>query len=268
MLLDNGGVAWFLSTPKRRNHFHKLYLRGKEDDRGRWESFHATSHDNPFLDEEALEDITLDMTEEGYRQEIMAEFLEGEGMVFRNVDKVCVLPKGWSGRNDHNGHTIVAGLDFGKKGDYTLLSVGCKDCQKELDVYRANKVDYTYLKGMIDTFAQKWGINTILAESNSMGEPMIDHMKELGIPVKAFATTATSKPQIIESLQLTCETQSWQFLDDEIGKTEMEAYEVSYGKTGRPSYSGASGVHDDFVMGRSLMVYQAKTHHDVFIDIH
>ena len=266
MLLDNDGDAWFLSTTKRRNHFHKLFLRAKEDERGRWEAFHATSHSNPYLSKIALEEIMQDMTDEARRQEIMAEFLEGEGMVFRNVDKVCVLEKGHSGRNDHKGHTIVAGLDFGKKGDYTLLSIGCQDCKKELDFYRANKVDYTYQKKMIDTFVQKWRVDNVLAEANSMGEPMIDHMKELGIPVKGFTTTAQSKPILIETLQLAFETQSWKFLDDEIGKTEHEAYEVSYSKLGRPSYEGASGVHDDFVMGRALMVYEAENYSDVFID--
>jgi hypothetical protein len=39
----------------------------------------------PFLSKAALEEITQDMTTSAYRQEIMAEFLESEGQVFRNL---------------------------------------------------------------------------------------------------------------------------------------------------------------------------------------
>ena len=38
--------------------------------------------DNPHLSREALDEITGDLTDEAYRQEIMAEFLEGEGIGF------------------------------------------------------------------------------------------------------------------------------------------------------------------------------------------
>ena len=77
MLLDNDGNAIFIFTPKRKNHAHKLYQRAKADTKGRWEAFHFVSHDNPHLSPEALAEITEDMSDEAYQQEILAEFLEG-----------------------------------------------------------------------------------------------------------------------------------------------------------------------------------------------
>jgi hypothetical protein len=47
MLLDNGGTAWFISTPKFRNHFFTLFSKAETSDR--WASFHCTSHDNPHF---------------------------------------------------------------------------------------------------------------------------------------------------------------------------------------------------------------------------
>ncbi|HEY6022020.1 MAG TPA: terminase large subunit, partial [Candidatus Paceibacterota bacterium] len=92
MLLDNDGDCWFLSTPRRRNWFHGLYQKALDDDTGRWEAFHFTSHDNPHLSKEALDEITRELTSDSYRQEILAEFLEGEGAVFRNITPNLVAP--------------------------------------------------------------------------------------------------------------------------------------------------------------------------------
>jgi hypothetical protein len=69
MLLDNGGDAAFIFTPKRKNHAYAMYQRAVADDSGRWAAFHFTSHDNPHLSAAALAEITSDMTEEAYKQE-------------------------------------------------------------------------------------------------------------------------------------------------------------------------------------------------------
>ncbi len=83
MLLDNGGDAIFIYTPpslhsrsrtKARDprHAAKMFKKAQQNTSGRWETFHFSSHDNPHLNEEALEDITEDMTALAYEQEIMA----------------------------------------------------------------------------------------------------------------------------------------------------------------------------------------------------
>jgi len=74
MLLDNNGNAIFIYTKKRgRNHTNDLFKRAQADDTGRWATFIFTSFDNPHISEAALADITDDMTNLGYRMEILAE---------------------------------------------------------------------------------------------------------------------------------------------------------------------------------------------------
>lgn len=84
MLLDNNGDAMFIYTPpslratgvsKARDprHAAKLFQKANLDTTGRWEAFHFTSHDNPYLDTEALQDITQDMSRDSYLKEILAE---------------------------------------------------------------------------------------------------------------------------------------------------------------------------------------------------
>lgn len=82
MLIDNNGSLTLIHTPpslhsagvsKARDprHASKQFKKAMADDR--WETYHFTSHDNPFISHEALEDITKDMSMDSYRREIMAE---------------------------------------------------------------------------------------------------------------------------------------------------------------------------------------------------
>jgi len=87
MLLDNDGEALFIYTPpslysssvsKARDprHAAKMYKRAQADTSGRWQAFHFTSQDNPYISQNALQDISRDMTQLAYRQEILAEDID------------------------------------------------------------------------------------------------------------------------------------------------------------------------------------------------
>jgi hypothetical protein len=79
MLLDNNGDAIFIYTKKRgRNHTNDLFKRAQVDTTGRWATFIFTSFDNPHISEAGLADITDDMTNLGYRMEILAEDIEDD----------------------------------------------------------------------------------------------------------------------------------------------------------------------------------------------
>ena len=81
MLLDNDGDAMFIYTKRkgtRGRHASDLYKRAEADDTGRWAAFVFSSHDNPYISEDALADITQDMTNLAYRMEIMAEEIEDD----------------------------------------------------------------------------------------------------------------------------------------------------------------------------------------------
>lgn len=82
MLLDSGGTCYLVYTPpsirsiggsraKDPRHASKLFINKKNDPR--WNVFSFTSFDNPSLDKQALSEISEDMTQLSYRQEILAE---------------------------------------------------------------------------------------------------------------------------------------------------------------------------------------------------
>ena len=88
-----------------------------------------------------------------------------------------------------------------------------------------------------------------------MGQPVFEQLQREGLPVNGFETTSSSKPPLIENLVLILERAEWQFQDDPIWTSELEAYERRVNNvTGRSSYSAPEGIHDDTVMGRALML--------------
>ena len=251
MLLDNNGEAVFIGTPKRRNHFFQFYQRAVSDG-DRWRAWHFTSHDNPYLSKDALAQIAQDMTEDAYKQEIMAEFLEGEGQVFRNL--AACMTREPTTPEAHKGHYLAVGVDWGKQNDFTAISIGCRDCRLEVAHDRFNRIDYAFQRGRLTALCDAWGVSAVLAESNSMGAPIIEQLQRDGLPVRGFETTASSKPPLIESLALTFERAEMRFIDHAIWTAELEAYERTIsGNAGRSTYSAPAGMHDDTVIARALM---------------
>ena len=153
---------------------------------------------------------------------------------------------------------MVMGVDWGKDIDFTALSVVCTGCAREVALDRFQGIDYRLQRQRLQVLAERWGVYDVIAESNAMGEPIIEELQYAGMPVTPFATTATSKPPLIESLVLAFEREECKWLDDVIGTAELEAYErKASATTGRPTYSAPSGLHDDTVMARALAWYGA-----------
>ena len=256
MMLDNeGSRAWFVGTPKRRNHFFRFYQRGNADPTERWKSWKGSSHENPHLSKQALDDMTSDMTEAAYQQEIMAEFLEGEGAVFHGLDLVMGAPETAPG--DHEGHQLAMGIDWGKVDDYSAWSIGCKDCGHEVAHDRFRRVDYTRQRGRVVAAVQKWGVTRLIPEQNSIGDAILSELQRdedmYGVRIEPFKMSSVSKPTLIENLVRAIETARFQWLASSVWKTELEAYEVKYTKHDNPQYSAPQGVHDDTVIARALM---------------
>ena len=90
MLLDNNGDALLIFTPPSfhsrsvskasdRQHAAKLFRlfqNYEKTDPARYRTFHFSSHENPYISKEALDEISRDMTTLSYRMEILAEDID------------------------------------------------------------------------------------------------------------------------------------------------------------------------------------------------
>jgi hypothetical protein len=252
LLADYEGGADFYSTPKGLNFFHSLYTRGLDEAKTDWRSFHFPTLSNPFIKPHEIDAARDELPLDVFRQEYLAEFIQGEGAVFRNI--TANLYNGDSETVDaHYGHAKVAGIDWGIVQDFSAISVVCQDCRKELELDRFNQIDWHFQRLRLKVIFEKWNITQAQVELNSIGSPNFEALCEMGLPVMGFTMTAQSKPPLIQSLALALEKEETKWLDHPVGTRELEAYEAKRSEsTGRISYNAPSGQFDDTVVARAL----------------
>ena len=82
MLMETGGSASFGGTPKKENpNLRRLEKMAETDPE--WGAFHFTSWDNPEIPRAELEKMKEELDHDTYLQEIMAEYVENAGALFK-----------------------------------------------------------------------------------------------------------------------------------------------------------------------------------------
>ena len=116
-LMDLGGEAIFIGTPKKENpNLRRLEKEALEDND--WESFHFTSLDNPHIDRLELEKAKEETDFETYQQEYLAEYIDNAGSLFHYDALVDVFSNTITKENEK--YLIVDIADDGS--DKTIFS--------------------------------------------------------------------------------------------------------------------------------------------------
>lgn len=247
-LLDYDGWASFGGVPKGNNWASSLW-RGAADKPG-WLQVHASSYDNPFIKADSIDAIRSDPNtpEFFFRQEYLAEILSAEGMVFRRITEAATatalnapLP----------GRAYVAGVDIADAADFTVISILDAASREQVYIDRFHQVGYLVLEDRIDAVCKRFNVQTVVIEDNSIGQPVIDHLRGRGLTIVPFHTSATTKMPLIQALQAAFEHDEIKILNDPIQVGELQAYEGRRTASGY-SYSAPAGMHDDTVMALAL----------------
>ncbi len=247
-LSDRQGRAMFISTPKGRNWFWRLWQRGTDDTQDEWHSWQFPTSDNPYIAPTEIEAARRDLPERIYLQEYEAQFLEDAGGVFRRVADAATATEA----GPEQGHEYAIGVDWGKSNDFTVLTVLDIAERRMVAMDRFNRIDYAVQRGRLGALADRYMPTVIMAESNSMGEPIIEQLQRDGLPVRGFNTTNATKAQIIEALGLAFERGDLAILADPVLIGELQAYEMTRLPSGMVRYSAPDGMHDDCVMSLAL----------------
>lgn len=100
MLADREGKALFIGTPKGKNHFWKLWIRGLKKENG-YSSYQFPSASNPYLKRSEIKHAKETTSEVYFKQEWEASFEDFTGLVFPEFsEKLHVIhpfdiPKWW-----------------------------------------------------------------------------------------------------------------------------------------------------------------------------
>lgn len=248
-LTDYRGDGWIFSTPKGRNGFYQMFQWGADPLESDWMCWQMPTSSNPHIDPNEIESLHRALPERVYRQEILAEFLEDAGGVFRHVAE-CATAIGQSAAIP--GHSYVMGVDWGKLNDFTVISVIDATTRSLVFVDRFNQIDYAVQVGRLQAICGRFAPVAVVVERNSMGDPLVEQAARLGLPIVAFTTTNASKTAIIDALAFAFERREIQIISDPVLVAELQSYEMERLKSGMLRYSAPEGLHDDCVMSLAL----------------
>ena len=229
----------------------ELFLRGMNDKSGNYKSFHFTSYDNPYLDKDELDEMIQGLPEMEYKQEILAEFIEGGGAVFKNFEEV-IEPNALEGPQE--GEFYYIGVDLGRLEDFTVISVGKLSEQKIVYLERFNKTSWEFIKSRILDVTRLYNGGTVYLDSTGYGDPIYqDLCTEVNMVGIKF--TQQIKWAVINNLALMMENHKIRLPDNEELRREFQAYTFDVKPSGAVSYGAPSGFHDDIVISIALTAY-------------
>lgn len=247
-LADRQGKAMFISTPKGRNWFWRLWQQGQGGD-PEWKAWRFTSYDNPYILNSEIDAARRTLPERIFAQEFLAEFVDDAGGVFRHVMEAATATAQGAAVD---GHAYVIGVDWGKLNDFTVLSVVDVTLGALVQLDRFNQIDYAVQLGRLTALCEKFRPQAVVVERNSIGEPLIETLIRAGLPVVAFQTTNASKTAIIDALTLAFERREITILNDPVLIGELQGYEMERLPSGLLRYGAPEGLHDDCVMSLAL----------------
>lgn len=237
-LSDLKGDAWFLSTPRGKNDFHKLFLRGKNNTPN-WKSWQMSTYTNPYIDKEEIDDAKADLPELAFLQEYMAEFNENIANPFgsEHINK-CTKPL--SGKE-----AMYYGIDLAKSVDWTVI-VGLDIDGNVAHLQRFQK-DWQQTRETIRNILKH---KPIFIDSTGVGDAIVEDLQRYFNNMTGFKYTSTSKQQLMESLASAIHKGEIGFPEGAI-KDELEIFEYLFTSTG-VRYSAPAGYHDDCVNALAL----------------
>jgi hypothetical protein len=229
--------------------FKRLFDRGQDQASEDWASWQMPTSENPYIRAEEIRAARLDLTEAAFNQEYLALFINWEGSVFRRVSEAAtVLP----GMHRDAAHQYVIGCDWGRSYDYTVFVVLDLTIRSVVAVHRSHRVDYTLQGERLKALAEQWQPIQIIAEQNSVGQPIIEQLGREGLTIQPFTTSNASKAQAIEALALALERGDIRILNDAVLVSELVAYQAERLPSGLLRYGAPSGQHDDTVMALAV----------------
>jgi hypothetical protein len=253
-LADLNGDAWFISTPYGRNYFWDLWQRGTQGKVG-WASFTAPSMENPHLTPGWMDEKRLTSPERVFAQEVLAQFLsEGAGVFRRVADAVdpTLSTDPHAARDTGDGTAYVIGVDWGRTNDFTVFTTVNARTGALVALDRFTEVDYATQLSRLQSLHQRFPRAPILAESNSMGGPLIEQLQKMRLPVQAFYTSSASKNQAIEALALAFENGAIRLPDVRWLLDELLVFDQERLPSGTMRYCAPKNGHDDGVMSLAI----------------
>lgn len=252
-IMDTHGRVIFTGTPAGKGWYFQLWTRGQDKTQTDYESWAFSSYTNPYLDPKEIDEFKRDMPELAYRQEILAEFLDDVGSVFRRI-RECI---GGSLEEPQPGKRYVVGCDLAKHEDFTVVIV--LDERGHLVFFdRFSQLDWVFQSKRIVEICKRYNNARLLLDSTGVGDPIYDQLRRSGLSVEGYKFTNASKKDLVENLSIAIENKAITYPDIPVLLSELGLFGYKISPAGVTSYSAPDGYHDDTVIALALAAWQTN----------
>jgi len=237
-LTDYKGKALFLSTPKGKNYFYSLYLKGymMEQD---WQSFKFTTYHNPYIDKSEIDDARMQLPHAVFEQEYMANAMENASNPFGSQHiKDCT-------KQLSKEPVAYYGIDLAKSVDWSVI-IGL-DRNGDVAYFDRFQKDWKQTK---ETIMELDRSKPVLIDSTGVGDAITEDLQKGFNHMEGFKYTSTSKQQLMELLASSIQKKEIGYPAGAITE-ELEVFEYVYTSTG-VRYNAPQGFHDDCVNALAL----------------
>ena len=247
---DTQGRIWCTSSPLGRNWFYAWHARGAMPEEPDVESWRFPSTLNPLVTQAEVDRMKRSMPEAFFRQEYLAEWVDGLASVFGDLTPCLVdaVPQ------EVSTDQVVIGMDVARKHDFSAIVVMTAQGHI-LHTERFNKVSWKWQRERLLEIVAKYGNCPVLLDASGMGDPFLEDLREVaGLHVVGYTMSAPSaKRSLIEQLILDLEGgRIWLPKKEERLLFELAIYRREITKSGAVRYSAPHGEHDDMVIGLAL----------------
>ena len=257
-LLIPQGHLLLLSTPRGRDYWYYLCNRHHEDPN--WSHMVAATGDNPYVNPDDIEGMKRDMTPRAFKQEVMAEFLDNSGGVFRGIEE-CIV-KGMTSEPPMVGNRYYMGVDLGRVEDYTVIVI-LDENLKQVYHERIKDLDWNLILERIVSVQRDYNAECHF-DATGLGQPVNDVLARMGAhKLRPFVITHKSKMELITNLALKLSNAEISLQDIKVQTDELEAFEYFVTPSGNVTARAASG-HDDCVIALALAAWPKRTVYDVY----
>jgi phage FluMu gp28-like protein len=246
-LVDFKGRALILGTPKGRRHgFVTLFTRGSTGTDPDWQSFRASTLENPFIPADEVEAARRELPPEIFAQEF-------EGIPTDDGAN----PFGLEALRGALGPVsteppVVYGIDLARSIDFTVVC--------GLDAYRR--------VCLLDRWQAPWAVTKdkirrmvgqtpVIADATGVGDAIVSDLDDSGVLVTRHVFTQASKLRLMQRLVAAFQGKELVIPDDDASRWlyhELECFEFEYTATG-VRYEAPPGEHDDGVMALALALH-------------
>lgn len=245
LLTDYQGDAWFMSTPRGMNYFHRLFARGGDGD---WRSWQMPTAANPHMPPDEIEAARAELPADVFAQEYLAEFIADASNPF-GIDAIrrCV-------REDLSdaGPVEAWGIDLAKSSDWTV-AIGL-DAQGRVRAFQRWQSDWRNTVARVTAMV---GHVPACVDSTGVGDPIVEELQQACGQVEGFKFHRRSKQQLMEGLAVAIQRGMVAIPPGRI-VTELEMFGYEYHATG-VRYEAPAGEHDDCVDALAL-AWRCLTH--------